>query len=412
VSDSESEDPTAAGILPEDYGYQYTDEPPAPPPPLQSGPGDGSAPQGRARQLGGGRRPPRRRRRRRGHPVLRSFVVIVVLIGALVGGAIIWAQDHITPGGHPGPLVKVVIPSGSSTSSIAKILSHDGVIHDAKVFSTSLFALYVKLHNDGPLLAGTYALPKHSSFQSAIAALEAGPKILVDKLTIPEGYTQHQVADEIGALPHMGLSASRVLALIANGTVRSPYEPQGVDSLEGLLFPDTYFVRQGETEVDVLEELVGQFDTEAQSIGLEAAAAARHETPYQIITVASIVEREAKLVADRGPVASTIYNRLKIGMTLGADSTQTYYLRLTNPGLNPTADQLNLPSPYNTRRNQGLPPTPIANPGLPSLEAATSPPRTSYLYFVEINSTGQLGFASTDAGFVQLQSECRAAGLC
>ena len=96
-------------------------------------------------------------------------------------------------------------------------------------------------------------------------------------------------------------------------------------------------------------------------------------------------------------------------MPLGADSTQTYYLRLRDPQLIPTAAQLNQPSPYNTRLVKGLPPTPIANPGLASLRAATNPPTTTYLYFVEVKPSGELGFASTTAGFDQLQQQCRAA---
>jgi UPF0755 protein len=135
-------------------------------------------------------------------------------------------------------------------------------------------------------------------------------------------------------------------------------------------------------------------------------------TPYQVITVASIVEREAKFDADRGDVASAIYNRLAKGMSLGADSTQTYYLRLTDPALVPTVAQLEEPSPYNTRLNVGLPPTPIANPGIPSLQAAIDPPATTYLYFVETNADGKLSFASDAAGFAQLQQECAAAKLC
>ena len=107
-----------------------------------------------------------------------------------------------------------------------------------------------------------------------------------------------------------------------------------------------------------------------------------------------------------------IYNRLHAGMPLGADSTQTYYLRLTHPDLTPTVAQLNAPSPYNTRRNKGLPPTAIANPGLASLRAAAAPPSSKNLYFVEIKPDGQLGYAATSAGFAQLQAECRAAGLC
>jgi UPF0755 protein len=178
------------------------------------------------------------------------------------------------------------------------------------------------------------------------------------------------------------------------------------------LFPATYQVRQGESEIDVLEQMVGAFDNEAASLGLTAAAAHLHLTPYQVVSVASIIEREAKLPSNRGPVASVLYNRLRAGTPLGVDSTQTYFLRLSNPTLLPTASQLEQPSPYNTRFHPGLPPTPIANPGLASLEAAAQPPRTSYVYFVEIKPDGTLGFASTTAGFAQLQDQCRAAHLC
>jgi UPF0755 protein len=332
---------------------------------------------------------------------------LVLIIVVVVGAGLLWAQSQISPGGHRGPIVTINIPKGSSTSGIGHILASHGVIHDA-----TLFSLYVRLHGDGPLFAGTYRLAKNSSYESAIAALEAGPKIVTVSLLIPEGYTVRQIADAVGALPNMGLSAQRFLAAAQSGAVTSPYEPPGRHDLEGLLFPATYPVRQGETEVQILEQMVGAFDDRASSLGLQAAAAARHETPYQLVTVASIVEREAKLVGDRGPVASTIYNRLSAGMTLGADSTQTYYLRLSDPQVNPTPNQLNQPSPYNTRLNKGLPPTPIANPGLPSLQAAASPPKTTYLYFVEVNPDGQLGFASSEAGFVNLQSQCRAAKLC
>jgi UPF0755 protein len=221
-----------------------------------------------------------------------------------------------------------------------------------------------------------------------------------------------QIAAAVAALPNLGLSAQKFLAASQNGSVRSPYEPTGVNNLEGLVFPATYTITQGETEVDVLEQMVGAFDARASSLGLDAAAAALHRTPYQLITVASIIEHEAKLTSDRGPVASVIYNRLRGGMTLGADSTETYYLRLTNPSVVPSPAQLNQPGPYNTRRNPGLPPTPIANPGLPSLEAAAHPPTTSYLYWVEISPDGRLGFASNQAGFVGLEKQCQAAKLC
>ncbi|MGH9114251.1 MAG: endolytic transglycosylase MltG [Acidimicrobiales bacterium] len=340
------------------------------------------------------------------HRSLTALIAVAVVLALIVAGLALWAESQIEPG-RPGPEVSVRIPAGSSTSRIGSILAKAGVVHDA-----GLFALYVKVHGDGPLYPGSYTLAKNSSYQSAISALERGPKVLTHRLVIPEGYTLHQIAAAVAALPGMHLSAKAFLAAATSGQVRSPYEPAGVDNLEGLLYPATYDVSQHETVVDVLEKMIGAFDDRAASIGLTAAAARLHMTPYQVVTVASIVEREAKLASDRPDVASVIYNRLRAGVPLGADSTQTYYLRLSDPGLVPTVGQLDSPSPYNTRLDKGLPPTPISDPGLPSLQAASSPPATSYLYFVEVQPDGQLGFASTSGGFSQLQDQCRAAKLC
>jgi UPF0755 protein len=400
-----------AGVLPP--GYVDHERPPGGPPP--GGPPPGVLPPGYADHEvspggppdgpPGGRRTHRRERRR--HPVLWTVAVLVVLLVLVVGGGLIWVQHQINPGGHPGPAVAVSIPKGASTRQIGKILAHDGVIHEATVF-----AYYVRFHGDGPFYPGLYHLHRNSSYQTAISALEAGPPIVTDRLVIPEGFTARDIARSVGELPGMGLSAQKFLAAADDGTVRSPYEPAGVNNLEGLLFPATYQVQQGETEVQILEQMVGAFDDRASSLGLAAAAHSRHETVYQLVTVASIVEREAKLDSDRGPVASVLYNRLAAGMPLGADSTETYYLRLSDPTLEPTPSQLNQPGPYNTRLNTGLPPTPIANAGQPSLQAAANPPTTSYMYFVEIAPDGQLGFASTSSGFAQLQAQCRAANLC
>jgi UPF0755 protein len=341
-----------------------------------------------------------------GHPVLKVLAALVVVLLVILGAGWFWAQRQIEPGGHPGAAVTVDIPKGSSASQIGHRLASAGIIHEA-----SLFALYVHLHGY-KLLPGTYSLHKNSSYSSAISALEAGPRIVTAKLVVPEGFTVAQIAAAVGKVPHMGLSAQKFLAAAQSGTVRSPFEPAGINNLEGLLFPATYTITQGETEVDLLESMIGTFDDQAQSLGLTAAATRLGMTPYQVVMVASIIEREAKMPADRANVASVIYNRLKKGMKLGADSTQAYYLRLSNPGVDPTAVQDDQPSPYNTRVHAGLPPTPIANPGLASLQAASNPPTTSYLFWVEIKPDGQLGFASDNSGFIKLQHECQAAGLC
>ncbi|HVA74501.1 MAG TPA: endolytic transglycosylase MltG [Acidimicrobiales bacterium] len=349
----------------------------------------------RRREPSTGRKWPRR--------VLAAAAAFVVVVAAVA----IWLDSQINPGGHHGPQVSVIIPKGASTSRIGDLLAKAGVIHDG-----TLFTIWVRLHGDGPLYPGTYLLDRNSSYGPVISALEAGPKILTDRLVIPEGYTVQQIANAVGKLPGLNLSSAKFMAAATDGSVRSRYEPEGVNNLEGLLFPATYDVRQGETESELLGQMVASFEDHASTLGLDSAASSLGMTPYQVIAVASIVEREAKRDSDRPNVASVIYNRLRVGMPLGADSTQTYYLRLTDPGVQPTAAQLDTASPYNTRTNKGLPPTPIASPGVPSLRAATSPPSTSYLYFVEINPDGRLGFASTTAGFIQLRDQCRAANLC
>ena len=336
--------------------------------------------------------------------VVAATAVLLVVVAA---GAGLWARSQVDPGGRPGAKVTVVIPKGASTTAIGEILAKDGVID-----GSTLFPYYVKLNGSGALLPGTYHLARNSPYYVAVAALRSGPKLLVDKLVIPEGFTVAQMAQAVSRLPGLGLSATAFLKAASDGAVSSPYEPAGVDNLEGLLFPATYNVTQGETVIDVLEQMVGAFNDQAAQIGLSAAAKGLGYSVYQVVTVASIVEREAKVTSDFGPVASALYNRLRLGMTLGADSTQTYFLRLTDPALVPSATQLNQPSPYNTRLDKGLPPTPISAPGLAALQAAASPPKTSYLYFVEVNPDGKLGFASNAAGFVGLQSQCRAAGLC
>jgi UPF0755 protein len=326
---------------------------------------------------------------------------LIVVIG--LGG--LWVESQMNPSDR-GRLVSVVVPKGSSSARIAELLAKAGVVHDA-----FLFTLYLEVHG-GTLYPGTYSLHRSSSYSAALAALRHGPRSL--SLTIPEGYTLRQIAASVAALPGLHLSAAAFVRDATDGVVRSPYEPAGTNDLEGFLFPATYQVQPGEGELDIIKQMVSAFDARASALGLSQAAAALGMTPYQVVTVASIVEKEAKLDADRGPVASALYNRLRAGMPLGADSTQTYWLRAesANPDLVPTPSQLDQPSPYNTRLNKGLPPTPIANPGMPSLEAAAHPPATSYLYFVEIKPDGELGFASNDAGFLKLEAECRAAGLC
>jgi UPF0755 protein len=329
---------------------------------------------------------------------LAVVLAALVLVGVL---GFVSVSHDINPPGRPGRAVVVKIPTGASTLKIADLLAKAGVIHGPTVFE-----VYVKLRGGGPLLPGTYHLATNEAYSAVIQALEQGPPPVTYKLVVPEGFTIAKIAAAVGRLG-AGISAKDFVQAATSGQVSSPYEPTGTTDLEGLLFPATYPVQPGETADELVQYMVDTFDFNAGKLGLVAAAKKLGYSPYQVVTVASIVEREAKWEKDRGPIASAIYNRLSAGMPLGADSTLLYGLGNPKGPVN-----FNQPNRYNTRLHKGLPPTPISNPGIPSLQAAMSPPKTTYLYWVEINRDGQMGFGSSGAQFTRLQSECRAAHLC
>jgi UPF0755 protein len=354
----------------------------------------------------GGRRAGRRVEREH-HPVLIGLAVLLVVFVIAALSLAWWAKDQIDPGGKPGAVVAVVIPPHSSSKAIGSILAKAGVIH-----SGTLFPYYVQVNSGGTLYPGTYQLPKNESYGKVLNALEAGPKVVEDRLTIPEGYTIQDMAQAVGKLPDVHITAAQFLAAAHSGQVTSPYEPAGSKDLEGLLFPATYMIKAGQTPNDILEQMVGAFDENAQQAGLTQGAAKLGMSPYQVVTVASMVEKEAKRDQDRGPIASVIYNRIHVGMPLGIDSTLLYALEQANPFLNPATVDPHTPNPYNTRDNPGLPPTPIANPGLPSLTAAANPPATTYLYYAVTGPGGQTSFASTSQQDQQIEAQCKAAGYC
>ncbi|HSS10670.1 MAG TPA: endolytic transglycosylase MltG, partial [Acidimicrobiales bacterium] len=330
-------------------------------------------------------------------PIWLTWLVIILVVGLVVAGVgVFWVRRQISPGGRPGVAVPVSIPPGSSSSHIASLLGHAGVIH-----SPTVFRFYVKVKGAGPLLAGAYTLHKNSKYDDVIATLEKGPAVTLQRFTIPEGFTLAEIAARVGKLP--GRSAARFLTAATSGAVHSRFQPPGSNSLEGLLFPATYDVRPDEDEVSILRRMADAFDQQATAAGIDQAAATLRVTPYQVVTVASMVEREAKLDEDRGPIASVIYNRIRKGMPLQVDATLLYGEHLTD------AHQLDLKAdtPYNTYKYKGLPPTPIASPGLPSLQAASAPPTTPYLYYVLIDPSGKHGFAVTSTDFAKLQAEAR-----
>ena len=346
--------------------------------------------------------PPERGLLRRAAPVTAGVVAVLLVLVAAAGW---WVARQVNPPGAPGPAVTVVIPIGSSNAKIAALLASRGVVTDARVFQ-----YYVKVRGAGPFKAGVYnALHAPEDMSAVIDRLDRGPlPPATVKLVIPEGLWLSEIRARIlRTFPLMKPAAlDHTLA-----TVRSKYEPVGSNNLEGLLFPATYQVLLGDraNPTKLVQQMVNTFDQHADGIGLGPAAHQLGYTPYQVLTVASMVEEEAKLPGDRGKVARVIYNRLASGTTLGIDATVEYALQQRTASL--TESQLATDSPFNTRVHTGLPPTPIGSPGQASLLAALHPTPGNWTYFVVVDKNGGEFFTDSYSAFQAASDRARAAGI-
>jgi UPF0755 protein len=304
-----------------------------------------------------------------------GVVVAVALVAVLVGGW--WLQRQINPSGAPGDQVEIVVAEGTSTNGVAELLAAKGV-----VVNEAVFKLYLKAKGAGPFQAGTYRLRTRSSMGDVVDALEDGPALPpAVNITVPEGLVLEQIANRVHEANER-FSAATFLDLARNGQIRSRYSPAGQSSLEGLLFPDTYRVEQGDDERTLVQQMVTQFDAVASSVGYDQAQQLTGYSAYEVVIVASLVEAEAKSDEDRSKIARVIYNRLRIGMTLGIDGAFYYVLPLERRGTSLRQSDLERDTPYNTRLHTGLVPTPIAAPGRASLEAALRPADGPWLYYV------------------------------
>ena len=340
--------------------------------------------------------PPSRRRPR----WLLLTVLVVMASVAILAGLFAYVRSDINPGGHPGADVAVNVPSHSSTKQIASLLSSKHVIRGSRVF-----AYWTKIEGKGPYLAGDYVLKKNSKYDDVATVLAAGPAQTSDRFVVPEGLTLRQIADRVGKLP--GRNADTFYKLATAGVVRSPVEPADVKTLEGLLFPSTYFVGPKDGEPQILQRMIDGFVQVAQKVNLTPGASLLHLAPYQVVIVASMIEREAKFDADRAKIAEVIYNRLAKGMPLGFNSTVAYGLNKTSLD----AGDIKVAGPYNTYLDKGLPPTPIASPGASSLQAAVTPEAGTLLYFAAIDKAGHVAFATTIADHNKNVALSRANGV-
>ena len=329
--------------------------------------------------------------------------VVGAVLAAVLVGALLWVQGQVRPAGAAGPPVEVTIERGASISEIADLLEEKGV-----VASASFFGYYARFRNADDIQAGSYRLRRGEDLSRVLAVLTGGAEPeRGERLTIPEGLTLPQVAELVGRLP--GRSAPRFLEVARSGSVRSAFQPAGINDLEGLLLPETYEIAPNEDESAIAARMVRAFDDMAVSVDLAGGAGRMGVTPYQAVVIASMVEREAKVDPDRGPIARVIYNRLERRMPLQIDATVQYALGKQKERLLYT--DLEVASPYNTYKIPGLPPGPIASPGRAALEATLAPPAGPWIYYVLSDASGAHAFAATSSEFERLLAEARRKGL-
>jgi uncharacterized YceG family protein len=268
-------------------------------------------------------------------------------------------------------VLQVVIPRGADASAIGGILEQRGVVDDG-----SRFRNYAKEQGEGAdFKAGTYGFRAGEDYDLIIKRLDLGPApVRVAKLVIPEGFRMTEIE---ARLPSVGISKSGYQRAVA---AASP--PPGFgshSSMEGFLFPATYSVTPHERPSVLVGQQLAAFQNAFSQVDMSYAAS-KNLTPYDVLTIASMIEREAHVAKDRPLIAAVIYNRLHLGMTLGIDATLLYEQGSWTHQL--TESELAADTPYNTRVRHGLPPTPICNPGLASLQAAAHPAHVNYLYYV------------------------------
>jgi UPF0755 protein len=334
-------------------------------------------------------------------------LVLVGVVTLAVGG--FWLSGQLNPSGPNDP-VPFAIPAGATTAEVSTLLAESGVVANAGVFS-----LYVRIKGAKPFEAGVYdGLTTNQAAGSVLAVLRDGPAPpAVVRVAVPEGLWLDEIGDRVLAvLPEMERRAWDE----ALDTVRSVYQPEGA-TLEGLLFPATYEVALNDrtNATKLVQQMVDTFEVVATELGLaDATATVRSATgleltPYEVITVASMVEAETRVDAERPKVARVIYNRLIEGMRLDIDATVLYAIGRRTDAL--TVTDLDTVSPWNTRRSAGIPPSPIAAPGRSALAAALAPADGNWLYYVLVDPAGDHFFTNDYNEFLAVAEDSRQRGV-
>ena len=315
--------------------------------------------------------------------VVVALAIVLVLALVLVLPKLMGKTGSDRDAVVAGQQVEVIIPEGSGATAIAQILYESGVVSSAEEFLTAMS----RQDAEQSLKSGTYTLWTGSKPADVVRQLVSGPNTSSYTITVPEGYTLAQIASLVEA--NLGISATDFIAQAKPANYAGSYSfLSGVttDTLEGFLFPKTYDFSGKEVTADsVIRAMLDQYATEVSQYDWSSALEqlqtrfGRNFTSYDVLIVASIIERETNTPAEDGAhVASVIYNRLAYGMMLQCDSTSVY---ANNGQLTTEIVSTEWDNPYNTYANYGLPPTPICSPGVKAIEAALYPDRTEDLYF-------------------------------
>lgn len=325
-------------------------------------------------------------RRRKPRVLLWSFLIALGLVLAVVGGGLFYLWNGLRPAAASDTPVRFTIEKGMRAKEVAEALEQNGLIRDAFLFSG-----WMKLKNEGTRFqAGVYELTPGMTREQIVAKLNSGDAVAeaTIRFTIPEGFTVKQISERLAQAD--GLNKEKFLQAASDPTQWSgslwtkslPADKNLRYPLEGYLFPDTYEMKSGSTETDVINRLLSELDRKLDQLpeDWQTTLQERGLTVHQLLTIASLVEREVVVDEERAIVSSVIHNRLKIKMPLQIDATIQYLLDKQKERL--LEEDLKVDSPYNTYLHAGLPPGPIASPSLKSIEAALYPDETDYLYYV------------------------------
>ena len=353
--------------------------------------------------------PPERKGGRRLGLAFLGLLVVMALLAGLAGR---WTVQQVAPPGEPGDPVNFTINEGDTLSAVADRLQSEGIITNARVFTT-----YIKYKGGLEVQPGYYTLRPRDDMGNIVKSLRTSPTRTFSNVTFPEGYAVARMGARLERdAPR--LSADRFVAAATSGKIRSELAPTVTD-LEGLLFPDTYQIGGGETEDQIVGRMVQQMTRVANSVGIQKAPLTTGRTPYEILIVASMIEKEAKVDEDRALIARVIYNRLFVGTPLQVDAT-LYYKQDSET---PFSTLKELDTPYNSYLHLGLPPTPITNPSKKSIEAALNPAPNPdpascpggipciWLYYVLADAEGRHAFATNYDDHTRNVEKARAAGL-